>query len=285
MDISWPVLSFWGYSTCKVNYIQVSWGGKIKLCLWQTALPIFAEVAEKVSASSCSSSFSARGYKACNSSSNMNKCQLLAQQLMACPSWPELFNSHRLSVRSPSFMGGKGLCHRHRSVIGNRVFPNFDRIEIIRSQNRDWCLFLFLFLVDMYNFFQLSHSIMFLFVSIQSRVLEKKILVSGLEKNCISSLFLLLRWTGEILKRDFAGSSWKASTPVQGLQELNLFSLSDERLKGALISVIGTYTLERCLIARCQPSWQWYNEIYCWEMGVTEIQPWNKIQIPTLGDN
>lgn len=174
MDISWPVLSFWGYSTCKVNYIQVPWGGKIKLCLWQTALPIFAEVAEKVSASSCSSSFSARGYKACNSSSNMNKCQLLAQQLMVCPSWPEPFNSHRLSVRSPSFMGGKGLCHRHRSAIGNRVFPNFDRIEIIRSQNRDWCLFLFLFLVDMYNFFKLSHSIMLLFVSIQSRVLEKK---------------------------------------------------------------------------------------------------------------
>lgn len=105
---------------------------KVKWCLWQIALPIFAEVAEKVSASSCSSAFSARGYKACNSRSNMNKCQLLAQQLMVCPSWPELFNIHKLSVRSLSFMGGKGLCHRHRSAIGNRVFPNFDRIEIVR---------------------------------------------------------------------------------------------------------------------------------------------------------
>lgn len=136
MDIFWSVLSFWGYSTCKVHYIQLARGGKVKLWLWQIGLPIFAEVAEKVSASSCSSSFSARGYKACNSSSNMNKCQLLAQQLMVCPSWPELFNSHRLSVRSPSFMGGKGLCHRHRSAIGNEVFPNFDRIEIVRLDHK-----------------------------------------------------------------------------------------------------------------------------------------------------
>lgn len=82
--------------------------------------------------------------KACNSSSNMNKCQLLAQQLMVCPSWPELFNSHRLSVRSPSFMGGKGLCHRHRSAIGNSIFPNFDRIEIVRLDHKietDACSF------------------------------------------------------------------------------------------------------------------------------------------------
>lgn len=145
MDISWSVLSFWGYSMCKVQYIQLAQGGKVKLWLWQVALPIFAEVAEKVSASSCSSSFSARGYKACNSSSNMNKCQLLAQQLMVCPSRPELFNSHRLSVRSPSFMGGKGLCHRHRSAIRNRVFTNFDRKEIVRLDHKieiDACSFL-----------------------------------------------------------------------------------------------------------------------------------------------
>lgn len=136
------MLSFRGYSTCKVQYILLAQGGKGKLCLWQIALPIFAEVAEKVSASSCSSSFSARGYKPCNSSSNMNKCQLLAQQLMVCPSWPELFNSCRLSVRSPSFMGGKGLCHS--SAIGNRVFPNFDRLKIVRLDHNieiDACSF------------------------------------------------------------------------------------------------------------------------------------------------
>lgn len=144
MDLSWSVLSFWGYSTGKVQYIQVAQGRKVKLWLWQTALWVFAELAEKVLASSCSSSFSVRGYKACNSSSNMNKCQLLAQLLMVCPSQPELFNSHRLPVRSLSFMGGKGLCHRHRPAIENRVFPNFDRIEIVRLDHKieiDACSF------------------------------------------------------------------------------------------------------------------------------------------------
>lgn len=68
MDIPRCVLSFLGYSTCKVQYIQQDQGGKVKLWLWRIVLPIFAEAAEKVSASSCSSSFSARGYKACNSS-------------------------------------------------------------------------------------------------------------------------------------------------------------------------------------------------------------------------
>lgn len=45
-------------------------------------------------------------------------------------------------------MGGKGLCHRHRSAIGNRVFPKFDGIEIVRldHKNRDWWLFLYCFL-------------------------------------------------------------------------------------------------------------------------------------------
>jgi len=69
MDISRSVLSFLGYSTCKVQSIQLDQGGKVKLWLWQTDLPIFAEAAEKVLDSSCSFSVSARGYTACNSSS------------------------------------------------------------------------------------------------------------------------------------------------------------------------------------------------------------------------
>lgn len=66
MDIALSMLSS-GYSTCEVQYIQPDQGGKVKLWIWHIALPVFAEVAEKVSASSCSSSFLARGYKACNS--------------------------------------------------------------------------------------------------------------------------------------------------------------------------------------------------------------------------
>lgn len=67
VDTSQSMLSFSGYATFNVQYIQLHQGGKVKVWLWQIAF--FAEAAEEVSASSCSSSSSARGYKPCNSSS------------------------------------------------------------------------------------------------------------------------------------------------------------------------------------------------------------------------
>lgn len=47
----------------------------------------------------------------------------------------------------------------------------------------------------------------------------------------------------------------------KGHQGLNSFTSSGERLKSALITVIGTWTPERCLIAKCQSFWQRHNEI------------------------
>lgn len=65
-------------------------------------------------------------------------------------------------------MGGKGLCHRHISATGNRVFPNLDRIEIVRLNHN--------IEIDACSFFVSCWHAPFLlaFSSIESRVLEKK---------------------------------------------------------------------------------------------------------------
>lgn len=61
----------------------------------------------------------------------LNKCQLLAQQLLVCPSWPELFNKESQPIcQNPYFHGRERImpraqiCHRKYSI--SKVWWNKD---------------------------------------------------------------------------------------------------------------------------------------------------------------